>query len=131
MNEHSNVKPHAGGACLRAALTASGWGGVIWQNPANDWGNQAGGLNLTGAKKLTFWARGEKGGEKVSFVFGVLNKARFSDSGGGKLDVALTPAWKKYTINLAGKNLTDIKTGFGWIVTGKPTAFFIDDVRYQ
>jgi hypothetical protein len=55
---------------------ADQWGGVVWQHPANDWGDANGGFNLTGAKKLTFWARGEKGGEKVSFEFGLLGAIR-------------------------------------------------------
>ena len=47
-----------------------GWAGVAWQNPANNWGEFDGGYNLTKAKKLSFWARGDKGGEIVEFKLG-------------------------------------------------------------
>jgi hypothetical protein len=55
--------PHSGSTCLMVQyLSSKDWGGVVWQSPANNWGNQPGGWNLTGAKHLTFWARGDKGG---------------------------------------------------------------------
>jgi len=41
------------------------WIGIYWLNPANNWGTRKGGFNLTGARKLTFWARGENGGEQI------------------------------------------------------------------
>ena len=44
--------------------------GTYWLSPANNWGDVKGGYNLTGAKKLVFWARGEKGGEVVTFKMG-------------------------------------------------------------
>jgi len=127
--------PHSGTSCLKAQFTASSnWGGVVWQNPANNWGDQLGGYDLTGAKKLTFWARGDKGGEVVSFGFGVLNKAKFSDSGSGKLeDVELSTDWKEYTIDLTGQDLSRILTGFYWTLgsPGQPVTFYLDDIKFE
>ena len=82
------TNPHSGKTCLKVDYTASdNWGGVVWQNPANNWGDKAGGWNLTGAKKLTFWARGDKGGEVVTFLFGLIGKDKtYHDTGNGKLD---------------------------------------------
>lgn len=40
--------------------TGTGWAGVYWLAPANNWGDAKGGFNLTGAEKLDFWARGRK-----------------------------------------------------------------------
>src|SRR6266436_5043744 len=62
--------PHGKRPCLRVNYKASGpkgWAGVYWQKPANNWGDKSGraGYDLRGATKLTFWARGEKGGERV------------------------------------------------------------------
>ncbi|MBV9866384.1 MAG: hypothetical protein JO316_13610 [Abitibacteriaceae bacterium] len=136
MDENATNNPHAGKTSLRVDYTAKdNWGGVVWQSPANDWGDAPGGLNLTGAKKLTFWARGEKGGEKVSFLFGLLahDKAYF-DTAQGKLgDVQLTTDWKQYSIDLTGKDLSRIKTGFAWTVAanGEPVTFYLDDIRYE
>src|SRR3989338_7998221 len=41
------------------------WAGIYWLNPPDNWGDHKGGYNLTGAAKLTFWARGEKGDERI------------------------------------------------------------------
>jgi hypothetical protein len=137
MDAHcQTVQGHSGSECLQVRYTASdGWGGVVWQSPSNDWGDQDGGLNLTGAKKLLFWARGDRGGEKVTFDFGLIgDDKKYSDSDSGKLaDVVLTQDWKQYSIDLADKDLSRIKTGFCWIVagSGKPTTFYLDDIRYD
>ena len=136
MNDGCTTNPHGGKTCMKFDYTAEdNWGGIVWQDPANDWGDQAGGWNLTGAKKLTFWARGEKGDEVVAFKFGILGSdKKFSDSGSGELaDVALTKEWKEYTIDLAGKDLSHIKTGFCWSLAGQgsPLTFYVDDVRFE
>jgi hypothetical protein len=134
VDEHSTDRPHGGSACLKVSFTKpSGWGGIAWQNPANDWGNLPGGLNLTGARTLTCWARGASGGEDLLFDYGLLKNSKFRDTAGGSVKATLTPAWKKYTISLAGMNLSDIKTGFGFTVVshGKPVVFYLDGISYQ
>jgi len=132
LNDACRTSPHSGPTCLQVSFTAKDWGGVVWQSPANDWGDKPGGLNLTGAHKLTFWARGAKGGEKVDFKFGLLGaNKKFHDSGSGEAKTTLTPGWKQYTINLAGKDLSQIKTGFVFVVAGAPAMFFLDDIKYQ
>lgn len=135
-DEGCTNNPHAGKTCLR--YTYSGvddWAGVAWQDPANDWGEQAGGWNLTGAKQLKFWARGERGGETISFKFGILGAdKKYSDTSMGAIsDVKLTKEWAEYTIDLSGKDLTRIKTGFVWSVAGQgsPVVFFLDDIRFE
>lgn len=135
MDMNSPDHPHTGKTCLEVTYTASdNWGGVVWQDPANDWGDRPGGQNLSGAKALTFWARGAQGGEVVTFQFGLLGKDKtYSDTASGKLDkVALTKDWKQYTIDLTGKDLSRIKTGFCWVVAGQghPVQFSLDDIRY-
>ena len=75
MDEGCTNNPHSGKTCLRFEYNAAeDWAGIVWQDPANDWGDQAGGYNLTGAKKLTFWARGDKGDETITFKFGILGE---------------------------------------------------------
>jgi hypothetical protein len=136
LDEGCTVNPHSGPTCLRVEYSApANWAGIVWQDPANDWGDLPGGYNLTGAKKIKFWARGEKGGETVAFKFGVLAAdKKFADSASGDIsDVKLTNEWKEYTIDLAGKDLTRIKTGFVWSLAGQgsPVVFFLDDIRYE
>lgn len=132
----SKEKPFAGKTCLKVEYKASdNWGGVLWQSPANDWdGSKPGGFNLTGASALEFQVRGAKGGEKVSFVLGVIEGDKpYVDSAKAELkDVRLTTEWQKHRIPLNGRNLSRIKTGFGWSLAGQgsPVTFYLDDIRY-
>ncbi|TSA13532.1 MAG: hypothetical protein D4R79_05295 [Comamonadaceae bacterium] len=136
MDDGCDTRPHSGKTCLRFEYSEPGeWAGVVWQDPVNDWGDQPGGWNLTGAKKLTFWARGVKGGEIVCFKFGILGlDKKYSDSATGAInDIKLTKEWKAYHIDLDGKDLTRIKSGFVWTLRGQggPVVFFLDDIRFE
>lgn len=136
INERCTVKPHSGKTCIQAQYSAKdNWAGVVWQSPANDWGDKPGGRSLTGAKRLSFWVRGEKGGEVITFLCGVIHKDKpYYDTVNEKLEkVALTPEWKQYTIDLTGKDVSRIKTGFGWVVagSGEPITFYLDDIVYE
>jgi hypothetical protein len=136
LDPHCDESPHDGKICLRVDYKdASEWGGVVWQYPANDWGEKPGALDLSGAKRLSFWARGAKGGEVVSFKFGLLGSEKaFPDSDQGQTgEVTLTDRWTEHHIDLAGKDLTRIKTGFCWVVTahGQPVTFYLDQIRYE
>jgi hypothetical protein len=135
MDPACTVQPHSGKTCLQVDYTyIDNWGGVVWQDPVNDWGDKPGGLDLTGAKTLSFWARGDQGGEVVTFLFGLLGPDKtYSDSGTGKTQVTLTKDWKQYTIPLAGTDLSQIKTGFAWTLAapGHAVRFYLDDIQYQ
>ncbi|MGI4790700.1 MAG: hypothetical protein ACRYFS_17865 [Janthinobacterium lividum] len=135
MDPACTVQPHSGKTCLKVDYTAGdNWGGVVWQSPANDWGDKPGGFNLTGAKTLTFWARGDQGGESVSFLFGLFGKDKtYADSGTAKTQAILSKDWKQYTISLAGLDLSQVKTGFAWTLAapGHPVTFYLDDIKYQ
>jgi hypothetical protein len=136
MDQDCADRPATGSRCIRCDYTASGdWAGVVWQNPENDWGDQPGGWNLTGATRLVWRARGARGGEAVSFFFGIIGKEKpFPDSATGRLDNArLTSEWTEFSIPLAGKDLSRIKTGFGWTVAGQgaPVTFYLDDIRFE
>lgn len=54
---------------IRSYCPPGSWVGVYWLDPLVDpkeeWGNQPGGFDLRGAKRLVFWAHGEKGGEMI------------------------------------------------------------------
>jgi len=128
--------PHTGKKCLKVEYKdKTEWGGVVWQNPANDWGDQDGGHNLTGATKLTFWAKGAKGGEKVTFGVGLLGSdKKFPDTAKAELkEVALKPEWTQYTIDLKDKDLTRIKSGFYWTLAAQNdgVTFYLDDIQFE
>ena len=129
-------RPHAGKTCLRVEYAAKAdWGGVVWQSPANDWGDKPGGFDITGAKTLSFWARGEEAARSSPSSSACSAATRRSSTRPpAKLDkVTLKPEWKQYTIDLKGRDLARIKTGFAWVLAadGKPVTFYLDDVRYE
>ena len=134
-NPHCTQKPPTGKQCLRIHFSSgSGWGGIVWQNPANNWGNMKGGLNLTGARRLVFWARAKQSGLTVKFGYGLLGKSKtWHDSSTATRHITLTTKWKKYTISLKGKNMSRIITGFYWsaAATGSPFTFYLDGIEYQ
>jgi hypothetical protein len=107
--------------------------GLVWQSPANDWGDQPGGLNLERATTLTFRARRANGGERVTFGFGIIgSEAAFADSAKAELkDTLLTAEWQTFSISLAGKDLRRINTAFYWVPARKtaPLAFALKYIR--
>lgn len=134
-------KPHSGKNCLRFKYTArltqgAGWAGVYWQNPVNNWGDVEGGYNLKGAKKLTFWARGEKGGETiVRFGMGGIGGI-YTDTAKAEIGpIVLEKGWRQYSIDLSGKDLSYISGGFFWMTdkVSNPdgAVFYIDEIRYK
>jgi hypothetical protein len=116
--------------------TGTGWAGIYWLEPANNWGDEKGGFDLSGARKLVFWARGEKGGEVVTFKMGGVGLGhQYPDSDSAITEpIALTKGWKEYTIDLKDKNLSHIIGGFAWVSTAKENpsniTFYLKDIYY-
>jgi hypothetical protein len=140
-NDQSVENPHSGTTCMQFTYSAKksnnqGWAGIYWQNPANNWGSKKGGFDLSGMTKLTFWARGAKGGEVIQkFVIGGIG-GTYPDSTSVEMGpVELTDTWKQYTINLAGKDLTYINGGFSWTTNSdlnpEGAAFYLDDIQFE
>ena len=140
LNDQSADNPHSGTTNMQFVYSGKksqgqGWAGVYWQNPANNWGSKKGGFDLTGMTKLTFWARGAKGGEVIQkFKVGGI-KGTYPDSADVEFGpIELTDAWKEYTINLAGKDLSYISGGFCWVTTTdlnpEGATFYLDDIKF-
>ena len=117
------------------AKNNAGWAGVYWQYPGNNWGKVKG-MDLTGAKELSFWARGEKGGEVVSeFKMGGIT-GEFSDSDSRQIGpIVLTNEWQQYTVDLTGADLSNVIGGFCWAASkeNNPEGFivYIDEIFYK
>lgn len=127
--------PGATGDCSAFTYTPDGadlgWAGVVWQYPANNWGDSAPGLCAEGATKVTFWAKGAEGGEVVGF------------SGGGTDlgETTLTTEWTKYEFNLtatiynAQGDMGGIVAGFLWTMgqgeVPAPKTIYIDHIRWE
>jgi len=140
MDDKFMVDPNSGSTCIKVAYSAKkmqgqGWVGIYWQNPANNWGSKKGGFDLTGMTKLSFWMKGEKGGEIVDKVVVGGIKGLYPDSSETAFGpFELTDSWKEYTVNLAGKDLSYISGGFSWVVNADSNPqganFYIDDVKF-
>jgi hypothetical protein len=141
----------AGSPCRRIDYrSGSGWAGIYWWPLAcgetgdePSWRKARSGvcaLNLAqiggfapGRARLSLWARGQKGGEVVSFQVG------------GR-DILPTPAcslglirleadWKRYEIDLATADLTRVVGLFAWTATEidnpKGATFYLQDVQFE
>jgi hypothetical protein len=132
---------HGGGTSIQVvyspkASQGARWAGIYWQNPPNNWGTRPGGYDLTGAKKLTFWARGDKGGERIEeFKIGGITGEYADSDVAGIGPVVLTAEWQEFTIDLEGKDLSSISGGFAWAtnldVNPEGCTFYLDDIRYE
>ena len=124
--------------CLKFSYSPSGkkrWAGIMWQNPANNWGDFDGGYDITRATKLTFWAKGEKGGEVVEFKIGGIAAAYSDSTNLTSGDIALKDKWVKYVIKLEGFPMHFISAGFGFVVAqeenGRGCTFYLDEIKYE
>ena len=135
MQEDCPDNPHSGKTCLRVRYDQTGdWAGVVWQHPADDWGELPGGYDLSNAERLVFWVRGKEGGERVKFGFGLIGiDKKYHDSCKVETEITLTQEWQQITIELSEKELIRIKSGFVWSLAGqgKPVEFYLDDIQYE
>jgi hypothetical protein len=128
--------PHGGKACIKMRFVGEvgTWVGVAWQHPANNWGDQEGGYDLTGAKYLELWARGEYGVEKINIGVGLLGKDKaHPDSAKTSVeDIRLDKEWTRYRIRLKKLDLSSIKTGFVVVLTGRrpDVTIYLDSIRF-
>jgi len=141
-NDRWQENCNSGSTCIRidydleCSRADQRWAGIYWLNPPNNWGQRKGGFNLQGATKLTFWARGEEGGEQIEeFTIGGIT-GDYPDTDKIVLGpVILSNQWKKYTFDLRGKELSYISGGFAWStneeVNGETCIFYLDDIKYE
>jgi hypothetical protein len=141
LNDADTESPIDGRTAVKWVYNAKGaqganWAGVYWQQPPNNWGDKPGGYDLTGFKKLTFWAKGQSGNEKISEfkVGGITGEHGDSDSNNIG-PIQLSREWKRYEIDLKGKNLTNIVGAFCWAASRDDNpqgfTFYLDEIRFE
>ena len=141
LNQSCSENPKTGKTCMKITYTAemkqaAGWTGIFWQQPANNWGDKKGGFDLSGATKLTFWAKGAKGGEKIAeFKMGGIT-GEYPDSDSAVVGpIELKKNWEQYSIDLAGKDLSYIIGGFCFAASKDDNAegfvIYLDDIMYE
>jgi len=128
--------PHEGTACIKLRYDGDGgWVGVAWQHPPNNWGDRAGGFDLTGASRLELWARGEYGGERIDIGVGLPAEGKaHPDSGMASVKgIVLKREWRRYEIPLEKVDLSSIKTGFVVNLIGRrgsSVTVYLDSIRF-
>lgn len=138
--QYPNQGQYRGASCMRIRWTPArpdAWVGVYWQYPEGNWG-EAKGRDLRGATLLTFWARGERGGEVAEFKIGGVNRDRRGGPHSDSLPtlttgrLTLSKKWTKYTIRLNGRDLGNVIGGFCWVASAfhnpKGCVIYLDDV---
>ncbi|AEE54582.1 glycosyl hydrolase family 17 protein [Haliscomenobacter hydrossis] len=118
------------------------WGGIYWL-ANNSWNGP--GINLTRklivknnqSVILTFWAKGLKGKERVTFRVGGVGNGSDSIPFPVSDTVTLSNKWKQYSISLANENLSNVVGGFCLMAEGQQNQFqkqvtlFLDDIKYE
>ncbi len=160
MDANWATSPQSGKTCIRASYNAgsnpggNGWTGWSMQNgvllngtavPISNWGTYPNaGIDLSGATTLSFWAKGESGGEVVEFsAFGIgrnllgnPNQPYPGSSPATKTEITLTTTWTEYTLDLTGLDISYVLGGFTWAAaSGKngnqDIVFYIDNIQYD
>jgi hypothetical protein len=122
------------GLCHHLSWTpkSKGWAGVYWQYPSGNWGTSPGYPVEPGATQVSFWAWGEKGGEKVSFFAGIPEADGFKSE---LTDVVLTTTPTQYFVNLRNETYSTVVGAFGWSSGTSdgvnPVVFNVDDIQWQ
>jgi hypothetical protein len=162
MNQCCTETPLSGSTCIQCTFQSQvdNYGGYYFLNgtltgsdtePQANWGDQPdAGFDLSGATVITFYARGENGGEKVEFFVGGCGWGS-DDFGNSTVPIepypdsfpkvktgiiTLTQEWTQYDINLQGNDLSYVLSGFGWVATAannnfQNITFYLDEIKWD
>jgi hypothetical protein len=118
---------------------SGGFGGICWKNrPGNEGEMPGDDLSAAGYRRISFWARGETGGEVAEFRAGGLGhiKTRYRDSfdvTAGKL--TMTPRYSEYSIYVSDADLSSVMTVFCVLFhredNDDKAVIYVDDIQYR
>jgi len=136
IDENWDSDPHSGKTCMKVSYADTvDWAQAVWQHPPNNWGDVPGGHDLSKAVKLSFWARGDAGGERVELGVGMSQSANAvaHDTFKASSTFRLQTKWKKYSIPIEKYDRTRIISGLILRIEGqeKPIVFYLDDIQYE
>jgi hypothetical protein len=149
LTECSDNSPLSGETAIRIEYHPGsiGWAGGYWVHPAENWGDFPGGYDLSGADRLTFWARSETPDSQVTFLIGGLGYDTnfqgeadcskpiepYPDSVCPRIkqDVTLSTSWRKFSIELPPEmDFSRVVGGFGWLAKSA-VIFYLDDIIFE
>jgi hypothetical protein len=141
-NGADRTHPHSAPSSIRITYRFGSrrWGGIYWLNKPDNWGDQPGDdYSSKKFSRVSFWARGERGGEIVEFkAGGITNPAkRYGDSFGATTGrISLSNDWREYQIDLSRADLRSVIGGFCWIASQDNNSapvitFYLDDILME
>jgi hypothetical protein len=119
------------------APATSTWAGFYWQYPDNNWGTTQPLTVATGAKDVSFYAKGMAGGESIEFeAGGIMNQTMpFADGFSVNQTIKLTTTWTKYTLSMTGKTYAGGVLGaFAWVAqapNANTVTFFVTGIVWE
>lgn len=144
MDEKHGQNPHSGKDCIKVDFKScvKEGTGIYWVNSRGEgdcnWGAAPGmDFSTGGYSKLTFWAKGTTGKERIKFgIGGITSKTKlYKDSLSLFEFVTLTKKWKKYTIRIGEEKLHSVIGGFYWYSVNKENEnggiFYLDDIQLR
>ena len=137
--------------CLEIGFSAAqanvGWAGIYWLPLRGKTGSWQGpginvydklGINKTTSVKLTFWARGKDGNERINFKVGGVGEGddsiKFALETGWK---TLEKTWTKYEIPLTDGDLSKVVGAFCWVASEEQNPdktevwFYLDEIKFE
>jgi hypothetical protein len=145
LDESWTENVHSGETCIKINVKnceEDSGSGIYWINNKGisecNWGDAPGNdLSPNNFSTLSFWARGEKGKERIKFGIGGINKGGklYKDSIEAQLFANLTTEWVEYKINVSKSNLSSVIGGFYWYSADSDNpngaTFYLDDIVLQ
>ena len=138
LNDDFQISPNSGKSCIKIEYSAKGslgggWAGIYWQNPAFNWEKKEGGMDLGKRSRLIFWAKGDKGGERIEEIGLGGNPPNSTKIKLGP--VILSNKWQQFSIDLSGQDLSCVINGLYLFLrkdaNSSGCAFYLDDIEYE
>ncbi|AXG67921.1 glycosyl hydrolases family 2, TIM barrel domain [Kordia sp. SMS9] len=126
---------YSGTSAIKIEYTErSGWYGLAFVDPKNDWGTTLGGYTIEGATKFSFWAKADRDGVTAKIGFGLIEKDKpFPDTTIQSEKITLSSKWKKYTLKIKRADLSCIRSGLVLFSNsyGHPQSIYLDEVVFE
>lgn len=139
LNLACKTDPQAGASCIRVD--------VRWQEPfwcglgvsckADYWGEKTkeAAFDLRRARKLVFFARGEKGEEMIDVKVAITGDKQFGDSAKEPASsgwISLGKGWQRHEVDLSRTDLSRCVIPFAFVTSkdrnGRDITFFLDEI---
>lgn len=151
VEEDDQTDPYLGTSAIRITYQSQSqcsdkWAGIYWwyppqKKPDEDvvWyrDSRGEGYDLRGYTKLTFWAKGENGGEIIECKVGGLSNENKEivdslEEPVTSYNIILTDTWEPYTISLYRRDLSHVAGGFIWTTASAgPNTIYLDEIRFE